>query len=247
MDKDINLFELYGTDRTVTTIQDASKIKIMHFLSGGDKSFDEIVSYMKKSKSTVSDTLASMEKSGLVASKKNAYDGRRKIYSRTALLLGASARPTPELYRKALEDVSESFDKSFKFMNSLFRSIRYIYSSFGIDVSPTLRLMGENVGIEVSKNLKSQSLEDILPEIAAFWEKHNLGRMSIESQNPLTIIIRDCYECSDMGNVGKTLCAFDEGILKSVFDNKLGACSAVKEIECAGTGFSHCKFIVLFG
>ncbi|MBW6451359.1 MAG: MarR family transcriptional regulator [DPANN group archaeon] len=246
MVENISSFELYGADRTIVLFDNNVKTKIMHFISKSERTFDEIVIFVKRSKSTVSDILTSMEQSGLIISKRDPLDKRKKTYQSCAVSIGISSKPTPELYHTAIKGVGKSIDTSFTFMNSIFKSMRYVYSSFGVDVSSALKLMGLNVGIEISRQLKSSSLESLLLEIVDFWDKHQLGYMKVISQNPLTLIIEDCYECSGMDNVGKTLCVFDEGMLISIFDNRLGLSSTVKEVECFGTGFEHCKFIVLF-
>ncbi|MCX9025142.1 MAG: ArsR family transcriptional regulator, partial [Candidatus Methanoperedens sp.] len=60
----------------------------------------------------------------------------------------------------------------------------------------------------------------------------------------LTLVVNNCHHCSKMPNVGKTLCSMDEGIIEGVFSSKLDRHCHVKETECWGTGYNHCKFVV---
>ena len=241
-----NKFELYATESKVVTIDDPIKIKIIHFLQNSERHFNEIVRFTGKAKSTISKHLESLENDKLIVSNKDPTDSRKKIYKIKATLLGRATKSKPALKNKTLQDIYSSSDGPFNFMSLIFRSIRYIFDSLGMKAKPTFYLMGKQIGYEISRKLVSTELNDLLQEIAKFWEKNQLGEVKILQKNPLILNIHNCYECSDMPNIGETLCAFDEGILESIFNNKLNVKSVVKEIECFGTGFDHCKFIVVF-
>ncbi len=240
-----NHVEIYGTGRTVIVLDDDVKIRIMHYLDLGERGFDDIVKFTKKAKSTVSQHLAKLEQDGLITSIKDPLDRRKTIYRSCAKLLFIKAESKPILNKKTLDDISKLSDGAFIFMNAIFRALRYITDSFGADARPMLRLMGEQIGKELSKRFRAEDIDGLVEEISEFWKKNQLGEIEVIEKNPLTFIVKNCYECSNMPDIGRTLCVFDEGLLKSIFDTRLHKKSTVREVECSGTGYEHCKFIVL--
>ncbi len=241
-----NHAEIYGTGRTVVILDDGVKIRIMHYLDQEERGFDDIVKFTRRAKSTVSQHLAKLERGALITSIKDPLDSRKTIHKSRAKLLFVTTESKPVLNKKTLEDITRLNGGPFTFMNAIFRSLRYMTDSFGADARPMLRLMGEQIGDELSKKFRAENVDALLDEISDFWKMNQLGELEVIENIPLTFIVKNCYECSNMPDVGKTLCAFDEGMLKSIFDNRLHKKSTVKEIECPGTGYDHCKYVVLF-
>lgn len=237
--------ELFTNGRTIIALDDEVKIGIMHYLEDKERRFEDIVRYTHKAKSTVTQHLKKLEKDNLISSVKDPRDHRKKTYKGQAKLLMVMGEAEPKLKENVLKGISTGDGEPFVFMNTIFRSLRYTMDSLGADTTPLLYMMGEQVGNELSRKIGSENLDDLLVEVANFWEKNRLGEIEIIKKKPLTFVVKDCYACSDMPNVGKTLCAFDEGVLKSIFDNKLHTKSTVKEIECFGTGHNNCRFVVL--
>ena len=116
--------------------------------------------------------------------------------------------------------------------------------AYGIDPKPILRKMGIDMGIKIGPAFKSEDCDGILDELSFFWGHHNLGDMTVIEADRLTLVVINCHHCSNMPNVGKTLCSMDEGIIEGVFSSKLNRKCNVKETECCGTGHHHCKFVV---
>jgi predicted hydrocarbon binding protein len=71
------------------------------------------------------------------------------------------------------------------------------------------------VGKKMNRFFISGSIEELLSGLPGFWQLHCFGEIDIDKLDPLTLIIHDCFDCSDMPDVGRTLCALDEGILKT--------------------------------
>ncbi|MEM2924512.1 MAG: MEDS domain-containing protein [Methanocellales archaeon] len=135
--------------------------------------------------------------------------------------------------------------KPFNYMRSLFRAMRYITQAIGIDIKPVLKLTGREVGRELAGLMHATEPIALIKEIASFWESNKMGKLTIlKSQPPIEIIIENCYECGGMPNVGTTLCALDEGLISAILDEKLGVKSTVREKECWGTGYNHCRFTI---
>lgn len=111
--------------------------------------------------------------------------------------------------------------------------------------SSMLRRVGAELAHAFSKTLTVNDLESVVGETVRFWNTHGLGEMWISAKDPLMLEIRNCYDC--IGNrygVGETLCAFKEGFVKAVLDDRLGSDSVVEEKECCGTFAPTCKFRV---
>lgn len=230
----------------VVAIDDDVKIKIMHSLRDSERSFEGIANSAGRAKSTMSRHLKKLERNGLISSRRDHKDKRKKIYKCESKLLGITTQSKPILDKKTLIDINSSIDGSVDFINLIFRSIRYKFDSLGIEIAPVLHTIGEQIGLEISKKMSSTNIDGTLGEIADFWRKHRLGEVEVVQKNPLIFIVHNCYACSDMPDIGKTLCAFDEGILESIFSYRLSAKCIVKETECSGSGFGHCKFVAVF-
>lgn len=104
--------------------------------------------------------------------------------------------------------------------------------------------IGGNIGSKLEVLFKSEDLDFLLEELARFWKKHSFGAIDDVKQvdKQISFNVYDCFECKHMPNVGQTLCKFDEGFLNSLFTIKFEEKFAVKEIECFGTGATHCRF-----
>ncbi|MFQ5800543.1 MAG: V4R domain-containing protein [Candidatus Hydrothermarchaeales archaeon] len=240
-----NDFELYATKETVVAVKGGVKRQILQLLTEGSRGFEEIVTTTGKARSTISKHLEGLEEEGLISSFTDKKDKRKKHYVMEARLIGISIEGSPSFDRKTIGDIATSLGDPADFINAVLRSIRYKFDSLGIDVAPMLHQLGKEVGTVIAREVVSDDLEGVLGEVKTFWEGHGLGNVKVLEKKPQTFVVTNCYECSDMPNVGKTLCAFDEGILEAIFSSKLKRGVTVKEIECAGTGYNHCKFVVL--
>jgi len=121
-------------------------------------------------------------------------------------------------------------------------SVKNILGRFGLDAAPSLSILGGLIGEAISKRIKSDNLEDVIREVISFWSRHKLGRIEIVEREPLTFLVHERYHLEGLPETGTTLCLFDEVILKSVLESKLGVNCVVKETECHGTGHDHCRF-----
>lgn len=132
---------------------------------------------------------------------------------------------------------------------SFLRLYRSALFSAGADFDPMLFDRGYQVGRSVfSEVVGGENIEDVLSSLGRLWEDLNLGRLEVEEVGETTsVVISDCYQCTEMPNLGKPLCASDEGIITGVLEKKLHSRFKVKEIECWGTGKEHCRFEIKSG
>lgn len=237
--------ELFATKKGIVTVKNPVRIQILEALRKSECSFDELVVCVHKAKSTVSVHLEKMQKEGLIASATDKNDRRKKIYRCNATYVGFTTARKYELAGQIRGNICKNVSEPFSFMRSLFRAMRYIIEAMGIDAKPALRLTGREIGAEIAKLMQATTPLDLIKELADFWETHRMGTITIvKAQLPFEVVIDNCYECCGMPDVGTTLCALDEGLISAIFDEKLGVESIVKEIECWGTGFTHCRFTI---
>lgn len=90
--------EIYATKEELIALQDPTRVRIMHFLQDSEKDFNEIAIYIAKAKSTVSSHLETLEEDGLIASRKDPDDARKKLYRTNAKLIGMSSKNKPAVY-----------------------------------------------------------------------------------------------------------------------------------------------------
>jgi len=121
-------------------------------------------------------------------------------------------------------------------------SVKNILGRFGLDATPSLSILGGLIGQAISKRIRSEKIEDVIREVISFWSRHKLGRIEIVEKDPLTFLVHERYHLDGLPETGATLCLFDEVILKSVLETKLGVNCVVNETECRGTGHDHCRF-----
>lgn len=232
---------IFSTDSGMVALDSPVKLKILELLRSGITSFDELVGKSKKAKSTISVHLHDLEEMNLIQEKTSPDDKRKKYFVLNALYLAYSEPPLRNHYNTYLDNIALD-GASFK--EKLFCSIRYGMEAYGIDPKPILKKMGNDIGTKIGMIFESRDSEGVLNELSVFWENHKLGNMSVMEDSMLTILVNNCYHCSKMPNVGKTLCSMDEGIIEGIFLSRLNLDCEAREIECYGTGYRHCKFVV---
>ena len=235
-------YELYANGKTVVPIKNKEKMAIMKSLTEGQKTFSELVTLLKKPKSTVSTLLDNLEADELLTSYRDKKDSRKKFYKTNSFLIASTQNTKAQ---KEPEEFIGSLDDPFEFMNALFRSLRSMLGSFGMDTEPMIRIMGEKVGKELSKKIQSEDKHGIITEISEFLQKHKLGRIQLVSEKPFVFVVGDCYGCGMGTSPKKTLYSFNEGIVKSIFEEKLGEHFVVQETNKDPNRKTSCKYVML--
>ena len=80
--------------------------------------------------------------------------------------------------------------------------------------------------------------------LAAFWDRHALGRLEVAATAPLELVVYDCFECVDLPYLGRPACAFERGLLTAVFEAHYGGAALVEETACYAMGSGHCRFVI---
>ncbi len=238
--------ELFATSKGVYAIDSPVRIKILSMLRKNELSFDRIVALSGKAKSTVSVHLKKLVDEGIIDSKPNPDDARKKIFFINSEYLGELS------HEKRLEDDIEGYVASyissdgdpFEFFRLMFKTIRVALMSQGINIDPILHEAGLKVGDALYERVKDPDINRFLQNIAEFWETHYLGHVEVKSIDPLIINVHDCYECRDLPVTGNPACAFDAGVLKSLFSTHFKDEHTVKETKCYAMGDNYCCFAI---
>lgn len=238
--------ELFATPEDVYAIDNPVRLKILSMLREGELSFDRIVELSGKAKSTVSVHLKRMSNEGIISSKQDPKDARKKIFFLKSEYLGKLSREKvlKEDMEKYLKNYIESEDNPFEFFRMIFQTIRVSLIHQGVNIDPILYEAGERVGEAIHERLDDVDLTKFLKNVAEFWKKHQLGRVEVGSLKPLTINVHDCFECQGLPYLGRPACSFDSGILKTIFSAHFQDEKAVDEVKCYAMGDDHCSFVI---
>jgi hypothetical protein len=246
-DSETEEINIFGTEKGVNVIDSPIKTRILSLLqSNRGLNGSDIVLLTGKSKSTISAHLKDLINADIVDFKPDTIDGRRKIFYIKSRYLGKLSRESE--IDKDLDDYLEEqvikSDDPFKFFKYIFRTLRVSLMTEGVNIDPILQNAGFKVGRTFNEQLKSPVTEDLLQNIAQFWEKNSLGKVVVENNIPLTIRVYDCFECGDLPVIGRPACAFDSGILTSIFSQHFNQEMQVDEIKCYAQGDDYCCFEV---
>lgn len=237
---------LFSTRSGIQTVESPVRMKILTVLRSGELSFDEIVTLSDKAKSTVSVHLKGMIDEGIIGSRPDPEDSRKKIFFIDSRFIGdLSYEPETE------RDTAGSREKGliaardpFGFYRYMFRTIRVSLLSEGINIDPLLNNAGFDVGMQVYPAIANQDFHVFLSNLEDFWSRNSLGTIDIESRAPVVLKVYDCFECGDLPNLGRPACAFDAGLLRALFSQQLDRGQHVEETACYAMGNDHCRFII---
>jgi uncharacterized protein len=243
--KDMQI-ELFSTSEGIYAINSPVRVKILSVLREGELNFDQIVELSEKAKSTVSVHLRRMVNEGIIGSKTDPKDARKKIFFIKSEYLGklSGKKVVSENFEEYVADYIESEGNPYEFFRLIFHTIRVSLIRQGIDIDPILYEAGVKVGENLYEKVKNPDINLLAGNIAKFWETHNLGTVDVVSLEPLTINVTDCFECKNLPPIGKPACAFDSGILKSVFSAHFKDELIVNETKCYAMGNDHCSFTI---
>jgi predicted hydrocarbon binding protein len=237
---------LFATSKGIRTIDSPVKAKILSMLRKGELSFDQIVASSGKAKSTVSVHLKKLVDEGIIGSKPDPHDARKKIFFINSEYIGELSREK-ELGNN-LEDYVSSYVLSdgdpFEFFRLMFKTIRVALINQGVNIDPILHESGIKVGEALYERVADPEMSKFLENIAQFWETHYLGNVEVKNLEPLIINVSECYECRHLPYLGRPACAFDAGILKALFSAYYHDKRDVTETKCYAMGDKYCCFVI---
>jgi predicted hydrocarbon binding protein len=238
--------ELFSTSEGIYAINSPVRVKILSMLRKGELSFDQLVELSGKAKSTVSVHLKRMVDEGIIGSKTDPSDARKKIFFIKSEYLGklSGKKDVKEDIGKYVSSYIDGEGDPYEFFRLIFHTIRVSLIRQGIDIDPILYEAGVKVGETLYEKVKNPNINKLAENIAIFWESHNLGHVEVLKLEPLTINVTDCFECKSLPPLGRPACAFDSGILKAVFSAHFNDEQVVNETQCYALGDNKCSFTI---
>jgi hypothetical protein len=112
----------------------------------------------------------------------------------------------------------------------------------GVTIDPVLHLAGLRAGESLYHCVEGSTIEGIVQRMGKLWVNNGLGKIELERKNPLTLNIRDCFECIDLPIKGEPACAFESGVLSSIFSSYYAEHMSAIETRCYAMGSNLCRF-----
>lgn len=240
---------LFSTKDTVVALDSPIKIRILELASAGPVPFDTIVEETGRAKSTISVHIRDLERAGLITSYADPHDSRRRLIELLSVAIGRltnadrNAKVSPHVHKHGK---SESFkdEEIVSFFRYVVRVFRSQAMAMGINIDPVLQRTGTEVGSVLAVKCSGRTVEDVICNMDIFWQTHGLGKIVPAGKDPLTIEVRDCFECEDLPLTGHGACAFDTGVLAAVFSHHFKYPVKVVEVECYSSGDDRCIFVI---
>ncbi len=235
---------LYTSPGGIHAIDGQVKIRILEMLERGEIAFDELVSMSGRAKSTVSVHLKDLTDTGIVGVRTDPSDARKKIFHLNSFYLAGADAEWQDWF-----DINRYIKKTLPCQGNpavLYRfilsSIRLTLLSRGVTIDPVLHLAGLSAGHSLYSCVKAGNFEALLLNIRKTWSENSLGTIELEQKKPLALKITDCFECIDLPVFGKPACAFESGVLTSIFSEYYGRQAKLVETHCYAMGDSYCRF-----
>jgi predicted hydrocarbon binding protein len=242
--KKVSALDVYSTSSGLKQISNPVRQKILSELQRRDLSLSEIAQLTGKAQSTLSVHLDKMVKEGLVASRDDPSDNRRKIFYLVSKPVGSSVVPREDLTKAVSGIIDKSIGSPTRLLKGELRALVIGVEAIGLNMDPVLKDIGRQIGLAIARHMKSNEVKGLVDEVKEFYTHHDLGDVNVYSLVPLTLIVKDDYDMSDAPDVGKTLCILNEGIIEAIFDSRTGVPLRVTQSECFGTKSNFCKFVL---
>lgn len=242
--------------KTAKVFSDETRNKILEILAKGEYTNTQLARLLNLSKAAMTHHLKILEEEGLIRVtriERERHGIPMKYYTLNREFLPLVISKDLDKFTLLKEKVKEEFSSLLSKKKGkkeagtvLFRMLKSATLASGINLDSMLYRIGYELGSGVlAEKISATNLDDIMDELKNIWEKLGLGRIEYKKEdNYLKIRVFECYQCSNMPNVGKTLCPSDAGTIAGVLDKKLGRKYKVKEVKCWGTGHNYCEFEV---
>lgn len=236
----------FRTAQGLRVVDSPTRSRILEMLGDGELAFEEIVARTERAKSTVSVHLRELVADGVLSSRSDPDDGRRKYFFIDAEYLGrlSDAERLKANVGRLLADYDPADPDPAAFYRAVLRSIRVTLLADGINIDPILHAAGAALGRGLGRTFADLATEELLEELRAFWDRNGLGRLEVASTAPFELVVYDCFECVDLPYLGRPACAFDRGLLTAVFEAHFGEAPLVEETACYAMGSGHCRFVI---
>lgn len=244
--KPIQIFSNMNENIGVNVVKSPVKLTILEMLRDRDMEFDEIVSNTGKSKSTVSVHLKSLRENGIISYRLHPVDNRKKIFYLNSKYIGSVNITEPKEIEETQSDylIKNIVDHDAEFSTLLFHTLKAMLIQEGINIDPILQSTGNSIGKSIFNKLYDDDLDVFLDNLAAFWQRKGLGRLTYDVGQIIKITTYDCFECELLPKTGKPACFLDTGIFEGLFTEFFNLPVSVIETQCYTMGDEKCVFEV---
>ena len=242
--KPIQIFSNADDNIGVNVIKSPVKLTILEMLRDRDMEFDEIVSNTGKSKSTVSVHLKSLRESGIISYKVHPVDNRKKIFYLNSKYIGSVDISEPKEIEETQADylIKNIVEVDAEFSTLLFHTLKAMLIQEGINIDPILQSTGNSIGKSIFDKLYDDDLNVFMDNLADFWQRKGLGRLTFNVGQIIKITTYDCFECELLPKTGKPACFLDTGIFEGLFTEFFNLPVSVIETQCYTMGDEKCVF-----
>ncbi len=130
-------------------------------------------------------------------------------------------------------------------------ALRRLQHVSGISSEALLRGVATSLGVELARAMTSTSFSSVVEELRVLFNSLRLGRVDVEpTSSGATLSVSECLGCEQIPDaMVATNCTLREGILRTIFEERLGVDTRVRLLESRGTEFGakRCVFSVNFG
>ena len=244
--KPIQIFSNINDNVGINVVKSPVKLTILEMLRDRDMEFDEIVSNTGKSKSTVSVHLKSLRENGIISYRLHPVDNRKKIFYLNSKYIGSVNITEPKEIEETQSDylIKNIVDDDAEFSTLLFHTLKAMLIQEGINIDPILQSTGNSIGKSIFNKLYDDDLDVFLDNLAAFWQRKGLGRLTYDVGQIIKITTYDCFECELLPKTGKPACFLDTGIFEGLFTEFFNLPVSVIETQCYTMGDEKCVFEV---
>ena len=242
--KPIQIFSNLNENLGVNVVKSPVKLTILEMLRDTEMEFDEIVTNTGKSKSTVSVHLKSLRESGIISYRVHPVDNRKKIFYINSKYLGSVNISEPKQIEETQSDylIKNLIDDDGEFSTLLFHTLKAMLIQEGVNIDPILQSTGYSIGKSIFKSLYDDDLDIFMENIADFWQRKGLGRVTYKIGQTIKITTFDCFECKLLPKTGKPACFLDTGIFEGLFTEFFNLPVSVIETQCYTMGDEKCVF-----
>ena len=242
--KPIQIFSNVNKNVGVNVVKSPVKLTILEMLRDTEMEFDEIVTNTGKSKSTVSVHLKGLREKGIISYRLHPVDNRKKIFFINSKYLGSVNISEPKQIEETQSDyiIKNLVDEDEEFSTLLFHTLKSMLIQEGVNIDPILQSTGNSIGKSIFEKLYDDDLDVFMENIANFWERKGLGRLTFKIGQTIKVTTYDCFECKFLPKTGKPACFLDTGILEGLFTEFFNLPVSVIETQCYTMGDEKCVF-----
>ncbi len=242
--KPIQIFSNQNDNIGVNVVKSPVKLTILEMLRDTEMEFDEIVNNTGKSKSTVSVHLKSLRENGIISYRVHPNDNRKKIFFINSKYLGSVDISEPKEIKEAQSDylIQNIVEEDAEFSTLLFHTLKAMLIQEGVNIDPILQSTGNSIGRSIFNKMYDDDLDVFMNNIADFWQRKGLGRLTFDVGQIIKITTYDCFECELLPKTGKPACFLDTGIFEGLFTEFFNLPVSVIETQCYTMGDQKCVF-----